>query len=112
MRKNRLDIQTFLENFMGNKRILEGYQNVYLDPPESINMNYPCIVYKLSDIDVTYADNKSYRKFNRYQLIYITEDPDDPNIYKIMDFEMCSFDRSYNSDNLHHFSYDIFYRRK
>lgn len=111
MPRTRLELQAFLENFMGNAKAQLGddYQNVYFDPPESRMMNYPCIVYSLSDIRTRHANNKSYGKYNQYQMIYITEDPDDAKIQEIEDFQLCSFDRHYTSDNLHHFAYTIFF---
>ena len=45
---SRLDLQTFLEE------ILES-RNVYFQPPESVKMKYPAIVYALDDIENVYA---------------------------------------------------------
>ena len=47
---SRLDLQTFLEELLESK-------NVYFQPPESVKMNYPAIVYALDDIDNVQADN-------------------------------------------------------
>ena len=35
---NRLDLQALLEDLLGSR-------NVYYQPPESVKMNYPAIVY-------------------------------------------------------------------
>ena len=32
---------------------LLGSSNVYFQPPTSIKMNYPCIIYKLDDVEYT-----------------------------------------------------------
>lgn len=109
MSKTRDEFQYFLEDFMGNKPIHEHYQNVYFNPPEDRDMNYPCIVYNLADIQVTHADNRSYRKCNRYQIIYITENPGDPKVQELEDLPMCTFDRHYTADNMHHYAYTIFF---
>lgn len=42
---SRLNLQTFLEE------ILES-RNVYFQPPESVKMKYPAIVYALDDIEM------------------------------------------------------------
>ena len=41
---SRLDLQTFLEELLESK-------NVYFQPPESVKMKYPAIVYALDDIE-------------------------------------------------------------
>ena len=40
---------------------IEGEQcRCYFQPPESIKMNYPAIVYSLDDVDKTYANDGVY----------------------------------------------------
>lgn len=102
MSKTRLDFQTFLETFKGDR-------NVYFQPPPSLRMNYPAIVYDLADIENTHADNLTYFQDISYDLTYITKDPDDPMIYSLSKLPMCMFNRMYTADNLNHYSYTIFY---
>lgn len=102
MPKTRLEFQTFLETFKGDR-------NVYFQPPPSVQMKYPAIKYSLSDIGNIHADNLSYIQRKAYQLIYITKNPDDPMIDSISQLPMCEFDRHYTSDNLNHYSFTIFY---
>lgn len=83
--------------------------NIYFQPPETIKMVYPCIVYELSKIDPRFADNKPYSLNNRYTLIFISKDPDDPIKFEIAKLQGCRFDRSYKADNLYHYSYSIYY---
>lgn len=102
MSKARLDLQEFLE-------ILKGDRNVYFQPPASVKMNYPAIVYKLSDINNTNANNSPYIQDTAYQLIYITKNPDDVMIKTLSKLSMCNFDRHYTADNLNHYSYTLYY---
>ena len=37
-----------------------GSKNVYFQPPESVKMNYPAIVYSRSDIENDHANNQVY----------------------------------------------------
>lgn len=82
--------------------------NVYFQPGATIKISYPCIIYTLDAIDVLYADNGSYCLHDRYTVLYITRDPDDENIRKLLRLRLCKFDRSYASDNLHHYSYTVY----
>ena len=65
----RLELQTLLEG-------LPDVSAVYFQPPASIKMTYPCIVYDLSDISPDYANNKPYRLTNEYSLTIIDKNPD------------------------------------
>lgn len=47
--------------------------NVYFQPPESVKLKYPCIIYSLERPDVDYADDDLYSQFNHYNLILITQ---------------------------------------
>lgn len=86
-----------------------GSSNVYYQPPESIKLKYPCIVYMLSGESDRHANNRPYSRFKRYNLIYITKDADDPMVDILDDLQYCTMDRMYVSDNLYHFAYSIFY---
>ena len=65
----RLELQKLLVDILGTDR-------VYFQPPSNINMVYPCIVYSLETYDTKKADNISYHVRDRYQVTYISRDPD------------------------------------
>lgn len=87
-----------------------GSRNVYFQPPESIKMRYPAIVYKRVGYRIINADNKRHIKIPEYDVIYISDDPDVDKSNEMLDaFYYCSFDRAYSADNLHHSVYTVFY---
>ena len=75
---------------------------VYFQPPESIKMNYPCIIYSRSRIDAKYANNKLYLGRDRYQIITVDKNPDNTLSEEILKLPLSSFDRQYTKDNLNH----------
>lgn len=90
--------------------LLLGSTDCYYQPPESLKLRYPCFIYELENSDVLRADDLLYRRYNKYGLTYITDDPDDPLINAIEGhFRMCKFVRSYSVDNLHHFYHILYY---
>ena len=90
-------------------RIL-GSNNVYFQPPESLKMKYPCIRYKKSRPRVNHADDIRYFKKNHYEITVIDTNPDTDIPDKIADnFEFCSIERYYNSNNLTHCALDLYY---
>lgn len=102
MANTRLDLQNFLEELLESR-------NVYFQPPPSVQMNYPAIVYSLNDIRNKPADNLIYMQSNQYSLIVIDEDPDSEIAKKVSRIPTCNFSRAYTADNLNHFAYTIFY---
>ena len=95
---SRLDLQNLLESVLGSR-------NVYYQPPESIRINYPAIIYSRNDIDNTFADDIVYMQNHTYQVIVIDANPDSEIIDKISKLPMCRYNRHYTSDNLNH---DVF----
>lgn len=91
----RTELQSLLETLLGSR-------NVYFQPPSTIQMNYPCIVYNLDDIDSKFADNYPYTIEKRYSLTLIDKDPDSSIIDKIIMLQKCIFDRRFVADNLNH----------
>lgn len=99
---DREGLQLMLERELGNR-------HVYFQPPPSIMMNYPAIVYELNDIEKTYASNDIYQEKRSYTVTLIDEDPDSPIVEKLLRLPYCRFTRSFKSDNLNHFSFRIYY---
>lgn len=82
-----------------------GSRNVYYQPPETLKMNYPSIVYSRNDIENEYGDNLAYVQNCAYSLILIDKNPDSSFVDKLAKLPMCRFVRNYKSDNLNH---DVF----
>lgn len=99
---SRLDLQTKLEELLGSK-------NVYYRPPESVKIQYPAILYFKSKIDTKKANSSTYKKDVRYEVIVIDRRPDNPVIDKLLDLPYCSYDRPYESDNLYHDVFTLYY---
>lgn len=99
---SRLELQTTLEEILGSR-------NVYFQPPSSVRMQYPAIVYSRKDIEKRPADDSTYRKLPSYEVILIDKNPDSKYVEKIFDLPYCSFDRHYESDNLNHDVFTLYF---
>lgn len=86
-----------------------GDRHTYYQPPESIKMNYPAIVYSRKSIDNVHANNSIYRQSNAYEVIVIDEDPDSEIVSKVSKLPTCRHDRHYESDNLNHDVFTLYY---
>lgn len=100
----RLELHEKLCNLLGsNKR-------VYFQPPESLKMKFPCIVYSRIGRNPIFADNEMYSQKTQYQVVVVDEDPDSIIPSKIQkEFKYCSPGKPYTSDNLNHDPFTIYY---
>ena len=88
--------------------ILES-TNVYFQPPESVKMDYPAIVYQRDYATTQFADDQPWRTTKRYMITVIDKNPDSTIPDKVAKLPMCSFSRHFTADNLNHDSYTIFF---
>lgn len=99
---NRLNLQTRFERILGSR-------NVYFQPPASVLMQYPAIVYSLKDIRTRSANNLStYVTSTGYECMLIMKEPDTKFLDQIFKIPYCKFDRYYRADNLHHYTFTIY----
>ena len=88
---------------------ISGVANAYFQPPTSDEIVYPCIVYERSDVDKVFANNNPYRQVRRYQLTVIDTDPDSLIPDLVSNLPLCSHERNYTADNLHHYIFNLYY---
>lgn len=98
----RLKLQEILTNILGSN-------NVYFQPPATIKLSYPCIIYQRSDIEQKYADNLIYNNRVRYSLTLIGRSPENEVVNKLLALPYCSYDRFFVSDGLNHDVFALFY---
>lgn len=98
----REQLQTLLETILGTR-------NVYFQPPPNLQMAYPCFVYNLDFIDVKHANNKPYAMKKRYLVTYIDQSPTSTIPDKVAMLPMCSFSRAFQSANLNHQVFTLYF---
>lgn len=102
MSLSRLEVQDRLES-------LADDLHVYFQPPPSVRLTYPAIVYSVNDYDQNWADDYLYKKDRSYLVTLIHFDPDNDLIEKLLwAFPKLRFDRTYTSDNLYHYVYVLY----
>lgn len=100
--RTRLDLDKKL------RQILDT-DHVYFQPPETVRMIYPCIVYNLDEIDTKHADDYAYMRTKRYKITVIDKSPDSDIYEKLLDLPMCNFDRFYTTNNLNHWVFQLYF---
>lgn len=99
---SRLQLQTLLEGLLGSG-------NVYFQPPSSVLMRYPAIVYNRDYTATQYAENKPYKNTKRYMLTVIDRDPDSEVPDKIGKLSTCLFVRHFTAENLNHDIFNVYF---
>lgn len=99
---SRLELQTLLEQVLGSA-------NVYFQPPESVKIQYPCIVYQRSNMDIKFANDNPYSKTTQYTVTVIDKNPDSDIPNRVSSLPRCRFNRRYTANNLNHDSYNIYF---
>lgn len=98
----RLQLQSLLEELLGSGQ-------VHYQPPPSLLMTYPAIVYNLDYGVSEFADNLPYNFSKRYQVTAIDRDPDSELPDKLARLPLCTMNRTYRSDGLNHFVFNIYF---
>lgn len=100
---NRVELQTVLEELLGS-------ETVYFQPPASVQLKYPAIVYSLANIRSTFANDQRYKNMKAYTATLIDKNPDSEFVDKILALPLSSFDRHFKSDNLNHYVFTLYYK--
>lgn len=90
---------------------LLGSRNVYYQPPETLKLQYPGIIYDLYRINQRFADDLNYRLMPAYSVTIIDRSTDLDWVDKMFKTfsKYCSLERTYNADNLVHYSFILYY---
>ena len=99
---SRLALQAVLETLLGSR-------NVYFQPPASVRINYPAIIYNRKAIDNQFADDVVYRQQIEYSVTVVDANPDSLIVLKVSQLPKCRFDRHYTSENLNHDVFNLFF---
>ena len=108
MNNRRFELHNILCSILGCP--IEGDEcRCYFQPPENVKMKYPAIVYRLDDIESSFANDGVYLSNRRYSITLMDQNPDSELVAKIAELPMCKFNRHFEKDNLNHDVFLLFY---
>lgn len=99
---SRLELDTLLRSILGS-------DNIYFQPPESISLKYPCIIYNRDYIKTEFANNSPYTLGLRYSVTVIDKNPDSVIPNNIAALPKCTFERHFTADNLNHDVFNLYF---
>lgn len=86
-----------------------GTRYVYFQPPESVKLNYPAIVYERSDIPSKFANDDIYLQAIKYKVTVVDRDPDSEVVERMAKFKTARFEKHVVIDGLNHDTFTIYY---
>lgn len=98
---SRLDLQAILEAILGTRE-------VYFQPPESMKISYPAIVYSRNEIRNRSANNKVYIQRDMYQITVIDSNPESQYVRAVSQLPTARYVRHFTKDNLNHDVFTIY----
>lgn len=103
MSKPRTELQSKLEEILGSR-------NVYFQPPDGLQIKYPCIVYNLSRIDILRADDMSYMRHKGYFITIMDKKPTSEIYERILEeFPMSRLDHTAVIEKINHWYITVFW---
>lgn len=102
MEKTQKELQKILSDVLGSSYC-------YYSPPTGLKMKYPCIVYSLSNALDFRADNRLYFSKKRWTVTVMDRNSTSEIPDRVLELPYCTFDRHFVVDNLHHFTFTLFY---
>lgn len=82
----------------------------YFQPNSNTKLVFPCIVYRIKNIDIDRADNKIYKNHNVYEITHIYKSPSSEKRMTFLEgFDFISFDRPFINDGLYHDVFTLYF---
>lgn len=99
MAKNRIELHHQLEQSFGVK--------AYYQPPESMKLTYPCVVYSFETFNTRNANNMPFVINERYKVSYLHKNVDDSRCKAVLrDFDKITHTQHYVTNGVYN---DIYY---
>ena len=90
--------------------LLGENSHVYYQPPSTIQLTYPCVIYHRTSGYQLKADNIRYASIKHYIVQIISKTPDPIELEKILNaFPMSSEINYFMDNNLYHYQISLYY---
>lgn len=108
MAGSRLKLHEILIDILGTKG--QAVSRVYFQPPSTITMDYPCIIYTRSNRKDFFSNDRLYLGMKRYLVTVVDKNPDSLIPDKIPEqLYYSAFSAHFTADGLNHDVYTIYY---
>jgi len=107
MAGNRLTLHNIFIGILGTSG--RDVSRVYFQPPSTIKMEYPCIIYKRSNRKDFFSNDRIYIGMNQYLVTIVDKNPDSLIPEKVGELPYCAFSANFVADGLNHDVFTLYY---
>lgn len=107
MAGSRLALHEILIELLGTRGQINT--RVYFQPPPTIKLEYPCIIYKRSNQIDFFSNDRVYLGMKRYLITVVDKNPDSQFPSKVSNLRYCSFSSHFSVDGLNHDVYTLYF---
>ena len=107
MAKSRLDLHKIFVEILGTENETES--RVYFQPPPTIKLKYPCIIYERSAKKDFFSAGKKYLGLVKYSVSVVDKNPDSTIPMRVENLPYTSFSTHFTVDGLNHDVYTLYY---
>lgn len=107
MAGDRIDLHNRLIDILGTKG--QEVSRVYFQPPATIKMEYPCIIYKRNKRKDFFSNNHVYLGMKQYSITVVDKNPDSQIPEKVSEMQYCAFSTHFAADGLNHDIYTLYF---
>ena len=107
MAGKRLDLHDKFVDILGTAG--RPVTRAYFQPPSTIKLEYPCIIYSRSDRKNFFSNDSIYLGLNQYQVTVVDKNPDSLLPEKVQELPYCKYTTHFTADGLNHTVYTLYY---
>jgi hypothetical protein len=107
MAGSRLALHEIFIDILGTRG--QTISRVYFQPPTTVKLEYPCIIYKRSNRKDFFSNDRIYLDMKRYSVTVVDKNPDSLIPDKILELQYCAFSSHFAIDGLNHDIYTLYY---
>jgi hypothetical protein len=107
MAGDRLALHNIFIGILGTTGL--SLSRVYFQPPSTIKLEYPCIIYSRSDQKNFFSNDRIYLGMDQYLVTIVDRNPDSLIPKKIQELPYCKFSTHFTKDGLNHDVYTLYY---
>lgn len=107
MAGSRLALHDIFIDILGTRG--QPVSRVYFQPPPTVKMEYPCIIYKRSNRRDFFSNDRIYINMKRYLVTIVDKNPDSLLPEKVAELRYCAFSEHFATDGLNHDVYTLYF---
>ena len=107
MAGSRLALHDIFIDILGTRG--QAVSRVYFQPPATVKLEYPCIIYKRSNRKDFFSNDRIYLGMKRYLVTVVDKNPDSLIPDKVLELRYCAFSSHFAVDGLNHDVYTLYF---